>query len=233
MKTIGIIGGMSYSSSTHYYERINKQVNERLGGLNSARIIMYSVNFEEIEPLMIAGKWDEIAVILADIAIKLESIGADVIVIATNTMHKLFDYIQSRVKVPMIHIADTVAQKCQEQNVQDVGLLGTAYTMREPFLKDRLNQKGLNVIVPNENKIDEINRIIFKELCKGIVKDSSREYYKEVTNELAEIYKAKGIILGCTEIEMLISANDVAVPLFDTTTAHIDGIVDYVAPRSR
>ena len=229
MKTIGIIGGMSYESSTHYYERINKQVNERLGKLNTARIIMYSVNFEEIEPLMRANKWDEIANILTDIAIKLESIGAEVIVIATNTMHKLFDHIQSNINVPMIHIADTVTEKCNEQGIKDVGLLGTAYTMREAFLKDKLQQNGLNVVVPeDEIKIDEINRIIFDELCKGIIKDSSREYYIEAIEELAEHYGAKGIILGCTEIEMLISKDDVSVPIFDTTASHIDGIVDYL-----
>jgi len=232
VKTIGIIGGMSYESSTHYYERINKQVNDRLGSLNTARIIMYSVNFEEIEPLMKANKWNEIAVILTDIAKKLELVGADVIVIATNTMHKLYDEIQSNISVPMIHIADTVAERCISQDIQDVGLIGTAYTMRESFLKDRLAQRGLNVIVPNsDKKIDEINRIIFEELCVGKVLGGSREYYKEIIEELSKRYGARGIILGCTEIEMLISRNDVSIPIFDTTEAHIDGIVDYVAPR--
>lgn len=234
MKTIGVIGGMSYESSTHYYERINKQVNDRLGNLNTARIIMYSVNFEEIEPLMRANKWNEISAILTDIAKKLELIGAEVIVIATNTMHKLFDDIQSNINVPMIHIADTVAEKCNNQNIKEVGLLGTAYTMQESFLKDRLSQRGLNVIVPDsDKKISEINRIIFEELCKGTILDESREYYKSIIEELAVRYGAKGIILGCTEIEMLISNSDVSVPVFDTTAAHINGIVDYVAPQMK
>jgi len=234
LKTIGIIGGMSYESSTHYYERINKQVNDRIGGLNTATIIMYSVNLGEIEPMMRADKWDEISVILTDIAKNLETAGADVIVIATNTMHKLFDVIQASVSVPMIHIADTVADKCISQNIRDVGLIGTAYTMKEPFLKDRLAQKGLKVVVPDsDEKINEINRIVFEELCLGKILDSSREYYKQIIEEFASVYGAKGIILGCTEVEMLISKNDVSIPIFDTTEAHIDGIVDLIAPVSR
>jgi len=231
MKTLGIIGGMSYESSTHYYERINKQVNDRLGGLNTARIIMYSVNFEELEPLMRTNKWDEIAITLTDIAKKLELVGADVIIIATNTMHKLFDQIQSNINVPMIHIADTVAQRCNEQGITEVGLLGTAYTMRESFLKDRLKQNGLSVVVPEDKTIDEINRIIFEELCVGTVNDKSRAYYKNVIEGLHAKHGIKGVILGCTEIEMLVKDQYAGIPLFDTAQAHIDGIVDYVAPK--
>ena len=228
MKTIGIIGGMSYESSVHYYERINKQVNDKLGNLNTARIIMYSVNFEEIEPLMKENKWEQISTILTDIAKKIELIGADIIVIATNTMHKLFDNIQANINIPIIHIADTVAKSCKDKKITNVGLLGTAYTMKESFLKDRLLKNGINATVPNnDEQINEINRIIFEELCVGKIINSSREYYKKVINELIES-GAEGIILGCTEIEMLISKDDISIPVFDTTEAHINGVVDYI-----
>ena len=233
MKKIGIIGGMSSVSSAHYYERINNGVKERLGNIDQTTptIIMYSVNFGEIEPLMVEGKWDEIALKMIDIARKLESIGVDFIVIATNTIHKLFDVIESNINIPVIHIADSVSKKCNEEGIKDVGLLGTAYTMREEFLKDRLKKNGLNVIVPDEDRIDELNRIIFEELCHDKVISKSKEYYKEIIDELSLKYGAKGIILGCTEIEMLIKKNDVSVPIFDTTEAHINDIVDYVTPK--
>ena len=229
MKKIGIIGGMSYESSTHYYERINRQVNDRLGALNCAEIIMYSVNFEEIEPLQRAGRWTEIAVILGEVAKKLELVGVDVIVIATNTIHKVFYEIQSCVSIPIMHIADPIAKKCNEQGIYKVGLIGTGYTMKESFLKDRLKSKGVIAVVPDtDEKLNEVNRIVFEELCKGIVLDDSREYYKKIINELIMKYGVEGIILGCTEIEMLISDKDVSVPVFDTTALHIEGIVDYI-----
>lgn len=228
MKTIGLIGGMSYESSIHYYERINNGVNAIGGGLNCAKMIIYNVNFEEIRKLMLNNEWDKIGVELASIAKTLENAGADYIVIATNTMHKLADYIESKINIPLIHIADCVADKCKENEVLNVGLLGTGYTMREDFLKDRLKQNGLTVSIPNsENEINEIDRIIFDELCKGEINDSSRDYYIEVINNMKKQSNIKGVILGCTEIEMLISQKDLDIPVFDTTQSHIDSIIDY------
>lgn len=228
MKTIGIIGGMSYESSIHYYERINNEVKAICGGLNCAKMIIYNVNFEEIRKLMLNNEWDKIGVELASIAKTLENAGANYIVIATNTMHKLADYIESQINIPLIHIADCVADKCKENEVLNVGLLGTGYTMREDFLKDRLRKNGLTVSIPNsENEINEIDRIIFDELCKGRINDNSRDYYIDVINNMKKQSDIKGIILGCTEIEMLISQKDLDIPVFDTTQSHIDSIVDY------
>lgn len=227
MKTIGIIGGMSYESSIHYYERINNQVNEIAGGLTCAKLVIYNVNFEEIRKLMLENKWNEIGAELARIAKVLEAAGADYIVIATNTMHKLADYVQSQIGVPLIHIADCVADKCKESNVLNVGLLGTKYTMVENFLVDRLRQNGLTVATPQtQESIDEIDRIIFDELCKGEINDSSREYYKKVIAQMITDAGIEGVILGCTEIEMLIKPSDLSIPIFDTTQSHIDTIVD-------
>lgn len=228
MKTIGIIGGMSYESSIHYYERINKQVNQIAGGLTSAKLLIYNVNFEEIRKLMVENKWDKIGDELAGIAKMLENAGVDYIVIATNTMHKLADYIQSRISIPLIHIADCVADKCKENKVLNVGLLGTKYTMTEDFLVNRLEKNGLTITTPkNIEQIDEIDRIIFDELCKGEVNDTSREYYKKVISEMIKENEIEGIILGCTEIEMLIKQSDLDIPIFDTTQSHIDSIVEY------
>ncbi len=232
MKTIGIIGGMSYESSIHYYERINDQVNEIAGGLTCAQMLIYNVNFEEIRKLMLENEWDEIGNRLAKIAKTLETAGADYIVIATNTMHKLADYIQERIEIPVIHIADCVANKCKKANVLNVGLLGTKYTMCENFLVDRLEKNGLAVTTPKEpTDIDEIDRIIFDELCKGEIKDSSREFYKKVIDKMIAENGIEGVILGCTEIEMLITPSDLNIPIFDTTQSHIDAIVDISLER--
>jgi aspartate racemase len=228
MKTIGLIAGMSYESSLHYYERINHQVNEIAGNLTCAKMIIYNVNFEEIRVLMLNNEWDKIAIILAEIAKTLEQAGADYIAIATNTMHKLADYVQSKINVPLIHIADCVADKCKESNVLNVGLLGTKYTMVEDFLKNRLRNNGLIVNTPKDERIiNEIDRIIFDELCKGIIKDSSREYYINVINQMINEYGINGVIFGCTEIEMLVKQHNLDIPIFDTTQAHIDKLVDY------
>ena len=228
MKTIGIIGGMSYESSIHYYERINNQVNELAGGLTCARMVIYNVNFEEIRKMMLNDEWDKIGKELARIAKILEKAGADYIAIATNTMHKLADYVQSKINIPLIHIADCVANKCKKNNVQNVGLLGTKYTMVEDFLKNRLKENGLNVYTPsNDDVINEIDRIIFDELCKGNIKDSSREYYVNVIKDMIKEYNIEGVIFGCTEIEMLVKQENLDIPIFDTTQAHIDSLVEY------
>jgi len=227
MKTIGIIGGMSYESSIHYYERINKQVNESAGGLTCAKLLIYNVNFEEIRKLMLNNDWESIGIELGNIAQKLENAGADYIVIATNTMHKLAGYIQKQINIPLVHIADCVAQKCKDNNIKKVGLLGTRYTMIEDFLKNRLNKNGLEVSVPNsEEEVLQIDRIIFDELCKGEIKDESKDYYISIINKMIKENHIEGIILGCTEIEMLIKQKDISIPIFDTTQSHIDSIVN-------
>lgn len=229
MKKIGIIGGMSYESSLHYYERINNIINSKLGRLNTAEIIMYSVNFQDIEPYMRQNNWEKIEKELCDKAKKLENIGADIIVIATNTMHKLADKIQENINIPILHIADCVAKECVKQKIKRVGLLGTRYTMTEDFLKRRLIKNGLDVYVPNQEKdINEIDRIIFKELCIGKIEDNSKEYYINVINKMIKEFGIEGIILGCTEIEMLIQQEDLKIPIFDTTQAHINYTVDYI-----
>lgn len=232
MKTIGIIGGMSYESSIHYYERINKQVNELAGNLTCARMIFYNVNFEEIRKLMLANEWDKIGIELAKIAKILEDAGADYIAIATNTMHKLANYIQKQINIPLIHIADCVADNCKISKVYNVGLLGTKYTMVENFLVDRLKENGLIATTPKEeNQINEIDRIIFDELCKGQIKETSKEYFVNVINKMIEDEGIEGIIFGCTEIEMLVKQSDLKIPIFDTTQSHIDAIVDYSLER--
>lgn len=233
MKAIGVIGGMSYESTIHYYERINNQVNRIKGGLTCAKLLIYNVNFEEIRKLMLDNKWNEIGIELAKIAKLLENAGVDYIVIATNTMHKLADFIQSKISIPVIHIADCVADKCKENGIINVGLLGTRYTMVEDFLVDRLRNNGLVVTTPKDKKeIDEIDRIIFDELCKGKIKESSKKYYISVIKKMIKERGIKGIILGCTEIEMLIKQSDLDIPIFDTTQSHIDSIVDYSLERN-
>lgn len=232
MKTIGIIGGMSYESSIHYYERINRQVNKIEGNLTCARMIIYNVNFEEIRKLMLENEWEEIGIELGRIAKILEKAGADYIVIATNTMHKLADYVQKQINIPLIHIADCVADKCKENKVYKVGLLGTKYTMIEDFLVDRLKKNKLTVSTPKEEEqINEIDRIIFDELCKGELKESSKKYFVDVINKMVIEDGIEGIILGCTEIEMLVKKDDLSIPIFDTTQTHIDTIVDYSLER--
>lgn len=227
MKTIGIIGGMSYESSIHYYERINDQVNKIAGELTCAKMIIYNVNFQEIRKLMLNNDWESIGIELGNIAQKLENAGTDYIVIATNTMHKLADYIQKQINIPLVHIADCVAQKCKDNNIKKVGLLGTRYTMIEDFLKNRLNKNGLEVSVPNsEEEVLQIDRIIFDELCKGEIKDESKDYYISIINKMIKENHIEGIILGCTEIEMLIKQKDISIPIFDTTQSHIDSIVN-------
>ena len=234
MKTIGIIGGMSYESSLHYYERINRQVNDVAGGLTCAKLIVYNVNFEEIHELMLKDDWNSIGEILGEVAKKLESVGADYLVIATNTIHKVANIIQNYISIPLIHISDCVAEKCKEANVSYLGLLGTKYSMCEDFLKDRLMSNGLKIITPNDDEeIEEINRIIFDELCKGVIKDNSKKYYVDIINKMVQDKGIQGIIFGCTEIEMLVKQSDLDIPIFDTTQSHIDCIVDYALENKK
>lgn len=234
MKKIGIIGGMSYESSIHYYQRINDQVNTLAGGLTCAEMIFYNVNFGEIRNWMIAGEWNKIERRLVEIAHILEEAGADYIMIATNTMHKLADSIQKGINIPLIHIADSVADECKSKEVKRVGLIGTKYTMTEDFLIKRLQQNDLEVFVPTSiEDVNAIDKIIFDELCKGEILPDSKQYYIDIVNKLIEKNNIEGLILGCTEIEMLLKPCDVSVPLFDTTQAHINSAVDYCLEKRK
>ncbi|MBQ1629014.1 MAG: aspartate/glutamate racemase family protein [Treponema sp.] len=219
MKTIGLIGGMSWESTITYYEILNKEIATRLGGLHSAKIIMYNVDFSELEENMSKGKWDDNASILSEAAKTLEDAGADFIVIATNTMHKLVPQIEKHIKIPVLHIAEATANVIKRDGFQKIGLLGTKFTMTQDFIKDRLIKSGLEVIVPDEKDIDLINDVIFNELCLGKVLDCSRKEYKRIISYMKE-RGAQGVILGCTEIGMLISQKDSVLPVYDTTIIH-------------
>ena len=208
-----------YEQAVPYYKMINEYTGKELGGLHSARIILYSVDFYELEKHMSAGEWDSIAEILLDAAKRLETAGADVILICTNTMHKLFPKIRDKISVPMIHIADATADELEKNRIKKVALLGTKYTMTEDFYKSRLIDRGFEVLIPDEDDIELVNRVIFDELCKGIVKDDSRSAYASIIEKLKNA-GAEGVILGCTEIGMLIRQEDSVIPVFDTTEIH-------------
>lgn len=228
MKTIGLIGGVSYESTTHYYQRINDEVNKRAGGLTSAKMIVYSVNFAEIRESMLKNDWDSIYSELMNAAKNLQRAGADCVAIASNTMHKIALDIQWELCIPFIHIADCVAKNCKEAGISKVGLLGTKFTMLEDFLISRLEENSLEVCVPeNADDIDEIDRIIFDELCKGEIKSTSKERYIQIANMMVQKNHIQGLILGCTEIEMLLKEGDVSVPLFDTTQSHVEALAEY------
>ena len=219
MQTIGLIGGMSWESTTTYYEIINETVKEVLGGLHSAKCILYSVDFHEIEVCQAKGDWQKSAEILSDAAKALERAGADFIVICTNTMHKVVPEIQSVTQLPILHIAEMTAQALKKQKIAKVGLLGTKYTMQQDFYKQVIKEHDIEVVVPDEEDMVEINRIIYEELCKGIIKEASQKTYLEVMEKL-KAQGAEGIILGCTEIGLLVKQVDTSIPLFDTTIIH-------------
>ena len=227
MKTIGLIGGMSWESSLEYYRIINKTVRERFGGLRSAKCILYSVDFADIEQLQHAGRWKQLTKLMIEIAQKLEEAGVDCVVICTNTMHKMADNIQEAIGVPVLHIADATGKKIIEKNIKTVGLLGTKFTMGEDFYKERLQEKyGIEVIIPDEIEREVIENVIYKELCCGITKESSKEKIRKIMKHLIK-RGAKGIVLGCTELPLLIKQNDVKVPVFDTTAIHAKAAVDF------
>ena len=228
MKVIGLIGGMSWESSAEYYRIINETVRDRLGPLYSAKSLMFTVNFYDIERLQHAERWDDAAEILIGAARRLERGGADCIVICTNTMHKLAGQVEAAVKIPLIHIADATAQRVQAEKIRKVGLLGTAFTMEQPFYKGRLTEKfGLEVVVPDASDRKLVHRIIYDELCQGKALPASKAQYVKIMNELAQ-RGAEGIILGCTEIMLLVGQSDSPVPVFDTTTLHALAAVDFV-----
>ncbi|PAK39922.1 aspartate/glutamate racemase family protein [Peribacillus simplex] len=219
MKTIGLIGGMSWESSLEYYRIINEEVKAKLGGLHSAKCILYSVDFEEIERCQAEGDWESSGKLLGDAALSLEKAGAEMILICTNTMHKVIGYIEEKVSLPILHIADSTAKQIQKSKISTVGLLGTKYTMEQDFYKTRIESNGIKVLIPNEADRKVINKVIYEELCLGEIQQSSRDHYKKVIKGLVDD-GAEGIILGCTEIGLLIKPEDSEVPLFDTAIIH-------------
>ena len=220
MKTIGLIGGMSWESTVPYYRAINETVKQHLGGLHSAKLVLVSVDFAEIEHLQKVGDWDTAGQLLAAAAQSLQRAGADFVVLCTNTMHKVAPAIEAAVSIPLLHIADPTAQAIQAAGVTTVGLLGTRFTMEQAFYKDRLSEKhGLHVLVPPSDARDTVHRIIYEELCLGQVRDDSRQAYRAIMAALVA-QGAQAIILGCTEISLLVGAADATVPLFDTTALH-------------
>ncbi|KGP79853.1 MULTISPECIES: aspartate/glutamate racemase family protein [unclassified Paenibacillus] len=219
MKTIGLIGGMSWESSLEYYRIINEEVKIKLGGLHSAKCILYSVDFEEIERYQAEGDWESSGTLLGDAAQSLEKAGAEMIVLCTNTMHKVIKHIEEKVSLPIVHIADSTANQIQKSKISTVGLLGTKYTMEQDFYKTRIELNGIKVLIPNEVDRKVINKVIYEELCIGEIQQLSRDYYKKVIKRLVDD-GAEGIILGCTEIGLLVKPEDSEVPLFDTTRIH-------------
>jgi aspartate racemase len=227
MKTIGLIGGMSWESSIEYYKIINEAVRDKLGGLHSAKCMMASIDFAEIEPLQHQGKWKEATGILIAAARSVEAGGADFVMFCTNTMHKVADEVQKHLRIPILHIADATAQTIKTAGLRKVGLLGTKFTMEEDFYKGRLVQRhDLEIIIPTTEAREVIHRIIYDELCMGEIRSSSKTKYLEIIGCLAK-EGAEGIILGCTEIGLLIKEEDIRVPLFDTTRIHALAAVEY------
>lgn len=227
MKTIGLLGGMSWESTVTYYRAINQGVKNSLGGLHSAKIAMYSVDFEPIEKLQHAGNWEDMATILSDAALGIQAAGADFLLICTNTMHKVAPQIEAAIDIPLLHIADAIAEALIEQQIHTVGLLGTAFTMEQEFYSGRLNQKhGLNVLIPDDSDRKIVHQVIYEELCLGKVADASKTDYLRIIRALSE-RGAEGIILGCTEIGMLIKQTDTDVKLFDSTVVHAAKAVSY------
>lgn len=222
---IGMIGGMSWESSAQYYRLANELVRARLGGLHSARIVLASVDFAEIERLQVTGDWDAAGEVLAQEARGLEAAGADFLLICTNTMHKVADAVQAAVDIPLLHLGGATAQAVRRAGITDVGLLGTAFTMEQDFYRDRLASHGLTVRVPAADDRALVHRIIYEELCLGVVREESRAAYRQVIQSLVDA-GARGIILGCTEIELLVGPDNSPVPIFPTTRLHVEAAVE-------
>ena len=226
LKTIGLIGGMSWESTVTYYKIINETVKEKLGGLHSAKCILYSVDFQEIEECQANGNWEKSGEILGEAAYNLEKAGADFIVICTNTMHKVINQIKEKISIPILHIAEMTAEKILEKGLKNIALLGTKYTMEQDFYKSKLIEKGINVIIPDKNDIETINEVIYDELCLGTINSNSKKKFLEIVDKLRS-KGAEGIILGCTEIGLLIKNEDTDVPLFDTAIIHAEQAAMY------
>lgn len=221
MKTIGLIGGMSAESTVTYYKVINSVVNQKLGGFHSAKCLLYSVDFDEIERCQMSGEWEKSGEILADAARRLQKGGADFLVLCTNTMHKVAHAIQSAVNIPFLHIAEATARRVKDAGIGKVCLLGTAFTMEEGFYKDVLAKNGIEVIVPDADDRKTVNDVIYGELCHGVIKDESRAKFVGIINKAAAL-GARGAILGCTEIGLLVGDGDIALPVFDTALIHAE-----------
>ena len=219
MKTIGLIGGMSWESTVTYYQIVNETVKRELGGLHPAKVLLYSVDFAEIEEYQTKGEWDKSAAVLAEAAQNLEKAGAGFIIICTNTMHKVAPVIQKKISIPIIHIAEATADALKENGIEKVGLLGTKYTMTQEFYKSKLIEAGIEVVIPDEAGVTVVNNIIYNELCLGIISEESRKKFVNIIKQL-EKAGAQGVILGCTEIGLLIHQKDVEIPVFDTTQIH-------------
>ncbi|MGW3058153.1 aspartate/glutamate racemase family protein [Streptomyces goshikiensis] len=231
MKTIGLLGGMSWESTAEYYRLLNELTRERLGGLHSARCVLYSVDFAEIERLQAGGRWSEAGGVLAAAAGSLEAAGADLVLICTNTMHKVADQVQAGISVPLLHLADATADAVKAAGARRVGLLGTAFTMEQDFYRGRLAAAGLDVRVPDAAGRALVHRVIYEELCQGIVREESRAAYRRVIGQLVAD-GAEGIILGCTEIELLVGAADSPVPVFPTARIHAEAAVEAALGRA-
>jgi len=225
MRTIGLIGGMSWHSTATYYRLVNEEIQRRLGGHHSAELVLWSVDFAEIERLQVEDRWDDAGEILADAARALERAGAEVFALCTNTMHKVADAVTAAVDLPFVHLADVTADAVRAGGIERVALLGTAFTMEQPFYRERLASHGLDVLVPEADDRAEVHRVIFEELVHGVVDDGSRRRYQDVIGRLVES-GADGVILGCTEIELLVGPDDCPVPSFATTTLHAHALVD-------
>lgn len=227
MKTIGLLGGMSWESSLSYYKEINELIKKELGGLHSAKIILNSVDFDEIEKLQHKGDWESLEKILCKAAIDIQNANADFLVICTNTMHKVVPYMKEYLTIPILHIADATAKALVKDGIKKVALLGTSFTMEQDFYKSRLtNNYNLEVIVPNERDRKIIHNIIYEELCLGIIKESSKKEYLRIMKELKK-NDAQAIILGCTEIGLLVNQQDTNIKLYDTTKIHVEATVEY------
>jgi aspartate racemase len=227
MKTIGLVGGMSWESTLEYYRVINQYMKERLGGFHSAKIVLYSVDFAEVESQQHEGRWGDLTQLMIDTAQRVERGGAELLVICTNTMHKMADDVQRQIRIPIVHIVDVTAEAIKSRAIKKVGLLGTRFTMEQDFYKQRLIQNhGLEVLIPEEKEREDIHRILYNELCLGEIKERSKQTFQAIIAGL-EARGAQGVILGCTEIPLLVSQEDYKIPLFDTTTIHARAAVDF------
>jgi len=232
MRTSGLIGGMSWESTVPYYQHINRLVGERLGGLHSARLVLHSIDFHDLEILQHEGRWDEAGELLAGAAASLERAGAECLLICANTMHKVAPAVEAAVRVPLLHIADATGAAVRRRGLRRVGLLGTKYTMEETFLRSRISERfGLDVIIPGAEARDTVHSVIYGELCRGIIADTSRAQYRQIVKDL-EVAGAEGVILGCTEIGLLLKDEDADVPLFDTTRLHAEAAVTFALQNS-
>ena len=230
--TIGLVGGMSWESSAEYYRLLNELVRERAGGLHSAEVVLWSIDFAPMEERQVEGRWDEAGDLLAEVASKVQAAGADVVLLCTNTMHKVADRVEAALDVPLLHLVDATAEVVRRDGFTTVGLLGTRFTMEDGFYVDRMTTHGVRTIVPGAADRELVHRVVYEELCLGVVREESRAAYVEVVGRLVE-QGAEAVVLGCTEIELLLSSGDVDVPLLPSTRLHVEAALAHVAGLSR